>query len=146
MKTCAACKQEKPLSSFSKDKRRGHAARCKECRKLEVNAWRAKNREAYNASERQRYADSPGKWERHLLNKYKIDAEKYAGMLADQGGCCAICKKSAADLKETLAVDHDHVTSKVRGLLCAKCNRMLGCATDDPKILTAGAVYLECRP
>ena len=142
MKTCTACQQQKPLAAFSRDKRRGHAARCKECRKAEVNAWRAKNRDAYNAAEREKYATFPAKWERHLRSKYGIGAAEYAGRLAEQGGCCAICRAAAEVLRETLAVDHDHATGKVRGLLCAKCNRMLGCANDRPEVLRAGADYL----
>lgn len=142
MKNCTACQQKKPLTAFSRDKRRGYAARCKECRKAEVNAWRAKNRAAYNASERAKYAASPAKWERHLRSKYGIGAQEYAERLAAQGGCCAICRGAAEALGETLAVDHDHATGKVRGLLCAKCNRMLGCANDRPEVLRAGAEYL----
>ncbi|UOD28766.1 endonuclease VII domain-containing protein [Massilia violaceinigra] len=142
MKTCTACQQEKPLTGFSRDKRRGHAARCKDCRKAEVTAWRTKNRESYNASERQRYAESPAKWERHLRSKYGISLAEYAERLAAQGGCCAICRASGDALRETLAVDHDHATGAVRGLLCAKCNRMLGCAVDRPEVLRAGAEYL----
>lgn len=142
MRTCTACKQSKPLWEFNRDKRRGHQARCKECRKVEVNAWRAKNRDAYNASERRRYSESPAKWERHLRSKYGISAAVYAERLAKQGGCCAICKASAQSLGETLAVDHDRKTGAVRGLLCAKCNRMLGCAVDRPEVLRSGAEYL----
>lgn len=142
MRTCTACNQEKPLSAYSKDKRRGHQARCKECRKAEVNAWRVKNRESYNASERRRYAESPAKWERHLRSKYGITAAEYAKRLDQQHGCCAICKASAESLGQTLAVDHDHETGAVRGLLCAECNRMLGCAKDRPEVLRAGAEYL----
>jgi hypothetical protein len=142
MKTCTNCKTEKPLAAFSRDKRRGHAARCKECRKAEVNAWRAANRDSYNEKERARYARTPTKWSGHLKRRYGIDSVEYAERLKAQNGCCAICKASAAALAETLAVDHDHATGKVRGLLCAKCNQMLGCARDRQEVLRAGAEYL----
>ena len=47
-------------------------------------------------------------------------------MLAAQSGCCAICKKPAAqNSKGVLFVDHDHATGAVRGLLCNKCNNDL---------------------
>lgn len=139
MKTCTACQKHMPLTAFSRDSRRGHASRCKECRKAELGVWREKNRDAYNASERRRYAESPAKWARHLRNKYGITAEDYAKRLEQQGGCCAICKTSG---DKTLAVDHDHATGEVRGLLCAECNRMLGCAKDNAEVLRAGAEYL----
>jgi hypothetical protein len=143
MRTCTACNETKPLAAFSRDKRPGHQARCKECRKAEVNAWRTKNREAYNASERRKYLESPAKWERHLKSKYGITAKVYDDLLAAQNGACAICARTASDLGETLAVDHDHVTDAIRGLLCAMCNRMLGCARDVSDVLRSGAAYLD---
>lgn len=67
---------------------------------------------------------------------------EYAERLNQQGGCCAICGATAESIGQTLAVDHDHETGAVRGLLCAMCNRMLGCAKDRPEVLRAGADYL----
>ena len=40
-------------------------------------------------------------------------------------------------------MDHNHVTSRVRGLLCTRCNRMLADAKDSIELLRAGIVYLE---
>lgn len=45
---------------------------------------------------------------------------QYDKMLAAQGGKCAICKRPPKSRR--LAVDHDHKTGKVRGLLCFRCN------------------------
>lgn len=39
---------------------------------------------------------------------------------------CEICGKSIIDLNKNLAIDHDHSTSKFRGLLCMNCNANLG--------------------
>ena len=143
MKTCSICLIEKPLSDFYADKRRGHSSRCKLCNKDKVNEWRTKNRDSYNAAERKRYAESPKKWERHLRSKYGISASDYASRLTSQGGVCAICKVDPEKIDQTLAVDHDHATGEVRGLLCAECNRMLGCAKDRPEVLVNGADYLR---
>ncbi len=143
MRTCTTCNISKPLADFHPDKRRGHAARCKACNTVAVRQWRSDNRDTYNAKERQRYADSPTRWKTHLKRKYGITAEAYAAMLDSQGGACGICRAIAADIDETLAVDHCHATGAVRGLLCAKCNRMLGCANDRPEVLRAAADYLS---
>ena len=145
MKACTKCGTMKPLDGFYRDKRRGHAARCKSCRNADLKAYIAKNRERENAKARSDYAASPAKWERHLRSRYGIDAEIYGAILAMQGGCCAICRADAKQIGETLAVDHNHETGKVRGLLCSKCNRMLGCAIDRPEVLRAGADYLNAQ-
>lgn len=83
-----------------------------------------------------------------LRKQYGITAEDYARMRADQGGVCAICGngqshnvKNGAPAR--LCVDHCHTTGKVRGLLCVSCNRMLGYARDDPKLLRGAIGYLR---
>jgi hypothetical protein len=42
-----------------------------------------------------------------------------------------------------MCVDHDHETNRVRALLHDRCNRMLGCARDNPEVLRRAAAYLE---
>ncbi len=57
---------------------------------------------------------------------YNITTEQYDGMLADQYWGCAGCGRSASSFKKRLAVDHNHRTGKVRGLLCPTCNLTVG--------------------
>jgi hypothetical protein len=66
-------------------------------------------------------------------------------MLEEQEGRCAICRSDDVGWhrKDRWAVDHDHVTGKVRGLLCHHCNSLLGQARDSPLILFLAAAYLE---
>lgn len=81
---------------------------------------------------------------RHLLTTYGLTLEQYEALLASQDGACAICRGKRRYL---LAVDHDHKTGAVRGLLCKLCNsRMLTAARDDPAVLRRGADYLEQPP
>ena len=63
-------------------------------------------------------------------------------MLESQGHVCATCDKTCISGMR-LAVDHCHVTGKVRGLLCCNCNRALGLLKDDPKILANLIDYLN---
>lgn len=83
-----------------------------------------------------------------LKKSHGIDANEYDKMLLDQGGVCAICGKlnTAKDhrtgLPRRLAVDHCHITGRLRKLLCQHCNQGLGNFKDDPQLLRAAADYL----
>jgi hypothetical protein len=76
------------------------------------------------------------------LKKYGLTIEHYDLLLAEQGGVCAICSGVQTDGK-MLSVDHDHLTKQIRGLLCRRCNIMLGYARDCPGVLRMGADYLD---
>jgi len=78
-----------------------------------------------------------------LKNKFNITLDDYEQMLIKQGGCCAICNISPLQLTKALAVDHCHITLKIRGLLCVNCNHALGKFKDDINILTNAIKYLE---
>ena len=61
-----------------------------------------------------------------LKRHYGMSLEDYAALFDKQDGACAICKRDGANFKQTLHVDHDHSNGRVRGLLCPRCNAMLG--------------------
>lgn len=48
--------------------------------------------------------------------------QEYEEKLLRQNNACDICKKPATAFKRSLAVDHNHKTGKVRGILCMYCN------------------------
>jgi hypothetical protein len=83
----------------------------------------------------------------HLKNKYGIGVEEYDDRLAAQKGVCAICGQPEVltylGKQKKLAVDHDHSTGKIRGLLCSRCNSGLGCFNDDVEMLTKAIEYLK---
>lgn len=66
--------------------------------------------------------------------------EAYDQLFEKQQGLCAICKKED---NIRLCVDHDHVTGKVRGLLCKNCNGLLGYAHDSVDALQNAIDYLR---
>jgi hypothetical protein len=59
----------------------------------------------------------------YLLKKYGITEVQYDDLLRKQHECCAVCKRHHTSFPIRLAVDHDHKTGEVRGLLCKYCNR-----------------------
>lgn len=77
-----------------------------------------------------------------LKKKYGITWEDYECLFEAQQGCCAICSKERGD-GPMLAVDHNHETGEVRGLLCGSCNRGLGLFIDNPKLLIKAAEYVS---
>ncbi len=79
----------------------------------------------------------------YLKKKYGISEKTYNLMLEKQGGRCAICQKPASSFKKRLAVDHDHKTLKVRGLLCEQCNRGLGRFYDSTEVVRRAYLYLQ---
>jgi len=75
-----------------------------------------------------------------LMDKYGMTVETYDSMFDKQGGACFICKRPPKVRR--LAVDHDHTTGKVRGLLCWRCNSGLEKFSDNPHALTRAVLYL----
>lgn len=85
------------------------------------------------------------KRDKYLRKKYSITEVEYSEILEKQGGRCAICKKPKESFKRSLAVDHDHGTGKVRGLLCYYCNkRFVGRHTGESVKKLAGYLLPGC--
>ena len=129
---CSECGKFKPWSEFHarNDLSTGHTSHCKACRRKRTR------RDMKNGSIR----------DRELRRKYGISLEDYQCMVNEQGDCCAICgtveKGEARGHKRYWSVDHDHNTGAVRGLLCQKCNTLIGLAGDDIAILKRAIEYL----
>lgn len=85
--------------------------------------------------------------ESDIKKKFGITLFEYGQMLLAQNGKCAICGGLEAGTRngeaKAFAVDHDHKTGKVRGLLCEACNQGIGKLKDDPAVLRAAADYLD---
>ena len=75
-----------------------------------------------------------------LMRHYNLTVEEYAALRRKQGWRCAICKRKQVT---SLAVDHCHVTGRIRGLLCLQCNRALGLFKDSPELLRIALVYVS---
>lgn len=76
------------------------------------------------------------------LRRYGLTVEQYDEMLERQGHVCGICGKGPSG-KRRLAVDHDHETGGVRGLLCGECNMGIGKFKDDPELLRAALRWVD---
>ena len=78
-----------------------------------------------------------------MLSGYGLSIAAYDALLAKQNNKCAICPIHISESARRFAVDHDHVTGDVRGLLCFRCNAGIGKFNDDPALLKLAVAYLE---
>ena len=74
---------------------------------------------------------------------YGITLVQKEQMYEDQDYRCKLCGIHEDSCWRGLCIDHDHITGKVRGLLCHNCNLALGYAKDSPELLEKMAKYLR---
>lgn len=84
----------------------------------------------------------------YQIKRYGISVEEYELMASNQKNLCLICNnpeisKNCSGTISRLAIDHDHITGKVRGLLCKSCNTALGLARDSVDLLEKMIKYLK---
>jgi len=123
-KKCTLCKIVKPINEFGKHSyaKDGKRAYCIECNNLFCRTkW-------YNPQVRRNI---------NLKHRYGITEEQYNEMFANQNGRCAICYCA-----ESLCVDHNHITGRIRGLLCQSCNKALGMFKEEIPTIQNAINYL----
>ncbi len=113
--------------------------------------WREKNVDAvraYNAEYMKGYAQTEGylvSRTKRRFKTYNITAFDFNAMWESQNGCCAICQiklQPRGRSKNSAAIDHNHKTREMRGILCRGCNHGIGMLGDNPSTLIAAAEYL----
>ncbi len=116
----------------------GRSKRREFCRRPHVIEKSNKRRKIYRSS----VAGKCRLFDKWLNNNYGIGVEDWARMYNAQKGKCPTCDRTLV-IDRSTHVDHDHVTGKVRELLCANCNRALGCVSDNETTLRKLALYVE---
>ena len=130
-KTCLKCGEEKPTEDFYFQRRA-----CRPCVREHQRRFR-NSKPDYNHV-------------RNLQRRYGLSVDEYQTLLANHNFACAICKVEISDTvgyksKRSVVVDHNHETGDVRGILCSKCNLVLGHARESTEILYQAIVYLSER-
>jgi hypothetical protein len=133
MKRCSACKRKLPIIEYPKDSSRkdGLSYKCRKCQN-------AVNKKSYFDHLQQRLAqykhyDQTVK----LYKKFSITPEEWDKLYSEQNGRCKICGKHQIEEGKRLAVDHNHLTGRIRGLLCTSCNTKLGWLENNLSQVTA---------
>lgn len=138
MKFCPRCENDKSLAEFY-TRKSGHQAGhptswCRECSAVKSRAYYAANTEKAKAAHKAWVSENRDRVKKHKIKAtYGIAPEQYDAMPQ----VCVICGSTG-----DLCVDHSHRTGRVRGLLCAPCNKGLGHFRDDPTLLLRAADYL----
>ena len=148
-KKCSSCNEFKPLTEFAFKANGLYNTRswCKACELVKNTQYQKKRyaedpefRNTKNQRTRNYYETNK---EKHITSgrlyvlrtKYNLTAEEFNELAA--GGC------ESCGSYERLCVDHDHITNKVRGILCHKCNSALGLLDEDANKILRLASYLE---
>lgn len=162
-KVCSKCKNVKDITHFYKwnNYADGYYPSCKECKNNNKKEWINNNREEY-LKRRSVYGKSyysknkesiikktteyhkknPQVRKKALLNYYYgISLEAYQDIVNKNNGKCYICNEFPSHRK--LFIDHCHISNKIRGALCSKCNTILGFCNDKIEILKSAIKYLK---
>lgn len=147
MITCSSCEYPQSEIEFSPSRRLRKYPTCRKCETSASRLYRAANPDK-QSDMRRRYRLRTPDQQRHshrkqVLRRYGLSVERYESLLKGCNGLCEICSMSQTAIN--LAVDHDHITGVVRGLLCGNCNRAIGIFQDSPELLERAAAYLRSR-
>lgn len=128
-RVCVRCSETRELGEFPRDARglEGRARDCKRCRNAYVREWAKENHERTKDARR----------EAEVRGRYG-DAGLEVLRRIREGESCEVCGEHTP----RMAIDHDHSSGEVRGLLCSKCNTALGLLKDDPDRILSLLAYL----
>jgi hypothetical protein len=144
MKICTHCSKEKDVSDFGKYKNGNPLPHCKKCENKKMRKFRIDNPKSTRTATKSYYQKNRDYW--RLYNRCRgvgITIKDYLEIFRTHNGCCDICGTSHLELNKALGIDHDHVTGKIRGLLCNNCNVALGGFRDSPEVLEKAVSYLK---
>jgi hypothetical protein len=129
---CAKCGEEKPSTDFAKctAKKNGLQSYCRVC----ATQARYKSPKYENTLEQERAIQ--------MKYRYGLTKETFDSFWQTQNGKCGICTKALTKELRGYAVDHNHETGNVRGLLCNPCNTALGLFKDSPTVMQNAYQYL----
>lgn len=157
-KQCSKCDNKLPLSAFyQRTGAKSYHSACKICERAmakdwyernknkataKVKEWREKNVDAikqYRAKNRQKH------YRQELVRKYGVEPQWFDDQLHIQNDSCVCCKRlfQWGNKQTTPHVDHCHDSQIVRGILCNRCNTVLGLCQDNDRLLSSLARYLR---
>lgn len=129
---CAMCGEVRSLRDFGGRRVNGNYTifnLCKSCRKIRKD----------------KLLENP--WKRFIYgvrtrcHTFGLTVDDYLDLFQRQKYSCPVCNELLS-LRDQ-ALDHDHATGAIRGILHNKCNVLLGLAKDCAQTLRSAAAYLD---
>lgn len=157
-KRCSKCEKDLPMSAFYlRTKANSYHSACKGCEREMAKDWYKRNRDAAKAKVREwrerntdavkryRIDNRQKNYRQELVRKYGVDPAWFDRQLQQQGNLCVCCKRHFqwGNKQTSPHVDHCHKTQTVRGILCNRCNTVLGLCEDNANLLSILARYLR---
>lgn len=150
---CTACGEQRPPSAFRPDARKNNGLRsvCRACDRAAARYRYAETAASKRDYHRERRLINPAGYRardrRANLARLGATEREYEHLYGMQDGVCVGCQQpevaTRAGRHLRLAVDHDHDTGTIRGLLCGNCNKALGLVGEDHGRLRRLANYIE---
>lgn len=132
---CPKCGEMKPRDGFYGVRKR--SGWCKPCSRARSAAYYAANKEKQKAAHREWVSNNRERAaDQKARSAYGLSVEEFEQLKRE--GKCAICGGT-----ERLCIDHCHISKRVRGVLCASCNKGLGFFKDDANRIRAAIEYLD---
>ena len=159
-KQCSRCKNNLNISDFyQRTGAKSHHSACKVCERVMAKDWYERNKKKAAAKVREwreqnidvvkKYrADNRQKhYRQEVVRKYGVDVTWFDDQLQLQNNACLCCKIlfKWGDKQTTPHVDHCHISQTVRGILCNRCNTVLGLCKDSKELFKNLLGYLECH-
>lgn len=152
-KICTSCKESLPLDYFWNHPSGSHSKRpkCKACLRKEGTEFYRKRLAKNPDYNKNRFDRWPSRKKEHyqavnralkLKKNFSMSITDYEDMLSTQNGLCALCG-TPPDEGKRLAVDHNHQTRAIRGLIHSRCNIAIAQLQDSPALCKLAAAYLE---
>ena len=122
-------------------KRREYHQKHKEEENKRTKEWKVKNIEHVNKYNKEYRNGTQGRdyWLKH---RYNLSLNDWLDIWKKQDGKCAVCGK-AFENPSNACIDHNHITGKVRGLLCKKCNIAIGFFDENINSMERAIKYIQ---
>jgi protein-arginine kinase activator protein McsA len=135
LKKCYHCKRLLPIINFRQNKYnpKKRVGVCSQCQKPKI-----RSQQKYGHSKKGLHAARKAR----IKYCFNLTLAEYNHIFSLQNGLCAICGKKCKT-GQRLAVDHNHKTGKIRGLLCRNCNTGIGFFSDEISLLVNAISYLK---